>query len=90
MLCRKAKDRYFEDQCLELEMLDKTHSQKLYDKVKELQPRKHRVMQQMKDKKTFCCCQKMKLWKDGRNMWKNCMRIIGQTKTWEIQQIKSI
>src|SRR5438552_18975493 len=50
MLRRKAKDRYFEDKCLELEMLDKTYSQKLYDKVKELQPRKHRVMHQIKDK----------------------------------------
>ena len=50
MLSRKTKDRYFEDKCLELEMLDKTHSQKLYDKVKELQPRKHRVMHQIKGK----------------------------------------
>ena len=50
MLCRKAKDRYFEDKCLELEMLDKTHSQKLYDKVKELQFGKHRVTHQIKDK----------------------------------------
>src|SRR5437899_713974 len=36
--------------CLKLEMLNKAHSQKLYDKVKELQPRKHRVMHQIKDK----------------------------------------
>ena len=43
-LCRQAKDKYYEDKCKEIEMLDKAHSQLLYQKIKELRPkRKERV-----------------------------------------------
>ena len=35
-LCRKAKDKYYEEKCKEIEMLDKAHSQLLYQKIKEL------------------------------------------------------
>ena len=50
-LCREAKDKYFDDKCREIELLDKVHSKLLYQKIKELQPRKNRVHQRIKDKK---------------------------------------
>src|SRR5437867_1875970 len=31
-LCREAKDKYYEDKCKEIEMLDKAHNQLLYQK----------------------------------------------------------
>src|SRR5881296_1256237 len=31
-LCRQAKDKYYEDKCKEIEMLDKAHSQLMYQK----------------------------------------------------------
>ena len=34
-LCREAKDKYFEDKCKEIEVLDKVHSHLLYQKIKE-------------------------------------------------------
>src|SRR6478735_3722092 len=49
-LCREAKDKYFEDKCKEIEVLDKMHSQLLFKKVKDLQPRGNRVQQVIKDK----------------------------------------
>ena len=38
-LCREAKDKYYEDMCKEIEMLDKVHSQLLYKKIKQLKPK---------------------------------------------------
>src|SRR3989442_540356 len=38
-LCREAKDKYYEDKCKEIEILDKAHSQSLYQKNKELRPK---------------------------------------------------
>jgi hypothetical protein len=38
-MCREAKDKYFEDKCKEIEILDKVHSQLLYQKIKELRPK---------------------------------------------------
>src|SRR5207247_5729027 len=38
-LCRQAKDKYYEDRCREIEMLDKPHSQLMYQKIKELRPK---------------------------------------------------
>src|SRR3989441_12456290 len=35
-LCRETKDKYYEDKCKEIEMLDKAHSQLMYQKIKEL------------------------------------------------------
>ena len=35
-LCREAKDKYYEDECKEIEMMDKVHSHLLYQKIKEL------------------------------------------------------
>src|SRR5437867_4071364 len=35
-LCRQAKDKYYGDKCKEIEMLDKAHSQLVYQKIKEL------------------------------------------------------
>ena len=33
-LCREAEDKYFNDKCEEIELLDKTHSQLLYKKLR--------------------------------------------------------
>src|SRR6187399_193607 len=49
-LCREAKDKYFNDKCKEIEILDKCHNQLLYKKVKALQPKGSRVPQVIKDK----------------------------------------
>src|SRR3989441_6792318 len=49
-LCRQAKDKYFEDKCKEIEMLDKAHSQLMYQKIKELRPKGNRGLQTIKSK----------------------------------------
>ena len=49
-LCREAKNKYFDDKCKEIELLDKVHSQLVYKKMKDLQPRSNRVQQIIKDK----------------------------------------
>jgi len=36
-LCREAKNKYFDDKCKEIELLDKAHSQLVYKKIKDLQ-----------------------------------------------------
>src|SRR5206468_4580031 len=38
-LCREAKDKYYEDKCKEIEMLDKAHSQLMHQKIEELRPK---------------------------------------------------
>ena len=48
--CREAKDKYYEDKCKEIEMLDKVHSQLLYQKIKELRPKGNRMVQLIKSK----------------------------------------
>src|SRR5206468_8959562 len=52
--CREAKDKYkdkcyYEDKCKEIEMLDKVHSQLLYQKIKELRPKGNRMVQLIKN-----------------------------------------
>ena len=49
-LCREAKDKYYEDKCKEIKMLDKVHSQLLYQKIKELRPKGNRMLQTIKSK----------------------------------------
>ena len=49
-LCREAKDKYYDDKCKEIEMLDKAHSQLLYQKIKELRPNGNRMLQTIKIK----------------------------------------
>ena len=49
-MCRDAKDRYYEDKCKEIEMLDIVHSQLLYQKIKEIRPRGSRAIQTIKGK----------------------------------------
>src|SRR6267154_1989270 len=49
-LCREAKDKYYEDKCKEIEMLDKVYSQLLYQKIKELRPKGNRMLQTIKSK----------------------------------------
>ena len=49
-LYREAKDKYYEDKCKEIEMLDKAHSQLMYQKIKELRPKRNRGLQTIKFK----------------------------------------
>src|SRR5437867_1832385 len=49
-LCRQAKDKYYEDKCKEIEMLDKANSQLMYQKIKELRPKGNRGLQTIKSK----------------------------------------
>src|SRR3989441_12251449 len=49
-LCREAKDKYYEDKCKKIEMLDKAHSQLMYQKIKELRPKGNRGLQTIKSK----------------------------------------
>jgi hypothetical protein len=53
-LCREAKDKYYEDKCKEIEMLDKAHNQLLYKKIKELRPKGNRMLQAIKSKQSKC------------------------------------
>src|SRR6266516_2682722 len=48
-LCREAKDKYYEDKCKEIEMLDKLHSPLLYQKIKKLRPKGNRMTQMIKN-----------------------------------------
>src|SRR6184192_3273732 len=41
-LCRQDKDKYYEDKCKEIEMLDQAHSQLMYQKIKELRSKGNR------------------------------------------------
>lgn len=47
--CRKAKKNYYQQQCEELEELDKIHSPKLYKKIKELTPKSKKIQLGIKD-----------------------------------------
>ena len=58
-LCREAKDKYYEDKCKEIEMLDKVHSQLLYKKIKELKPKGNRMIQTIKKKQGKGLLEKM-------------------------------
>ena len=49
-MCRDAKDRYYEEKCKEIKMLDIVHSQLLYQKIKEIRPRGSRAIQTTKGK----------------------------------------
>ena len=67
-LCREAKDKYYDDKCREIEMLDRTHNQLLYKKIQEMRPRRNRMVQMIKSKQGNCIMDKED---DGRSMWKN-------------------
>ena len=49
-MCRKAKSDYYNEICNEIESLDKTHNPKLYQRVKQLRPRKLRPAEGVKIK----------------------------------------
>ena len=49
-MCRQAKDKYYEDKCKEIEILDKAHSKLLYKKIKDLRPKGNRAVQTVKNK----------------------------------------
>ena len=50
-LCPETKDKYFEEKCKEIEMLDKTHNQLLYKKIQEMRPKRNRTVQMIKSNK---------------------------------------
>src|SRR3989441_1451582 len=49
-VCREAKDKFYEDKCKDIEMLDKAHSQLMYQKIKELRPKGNRGLQTSRGK----------------------------------------
>ena len=49
-LCLEAKDKYYEDKCKKIEMLDKVRSHLLYQKIKELRPRGSKMLNSIKNK----------------------------------------
>src|SRR5690242_13951116 len=49
-LCREAKDRYYDEKCREIELLDKVHSHLLYQKVKKLKPKESKMTSMIKSK----------------------------------------
>ena len=49
-LCREAKDKYYEDMCKEIEMLDRVHSHLLHKKIKEMRPKGNSFLQTIKNK----------------------------------------
>src|SRR5688572_33094563 len=57
-LCREAKDKYYDDKCREIEMLDRTHNQLLYKKIQEMRPRRNRMVQMIKSKLGNCIMDK--------------------------------
>ena len=57
-LCREAKDKYYEDICKKIEMLDKSHSQLLYQKIKELRPKGNKMLQTIKNKQVKALLEK--------------------------------
>src|SRR5688572_7369251 len=57
-LCREAKDKYYDDKCREIEMLDRTHNQLLYKKIQEMRPRRNRIVQMIKSKQGNCIMDK--------------------------------
>ena len=48
--CREADVKKSEDKCKEIELLDKVHSQLLYQKIKELRTKGSRMLQMLKSK----------------------------------------
>ena len=42
--CRLAKDNYYNEKCIELEELDRIHSQLAYKQKKKFQSRKNRIL----------------------------------------------
>ena len=48
--CREAKDKYYEDMCMEIEMLDRVHSHLLHKKIKEMRPKGNSFLQTIKNK----------------------------------------
>jgi len=57
-MCREAKEKYLDEKCKEIEMLDKAHSQLLYQKIKDFRPRGNRLMQTIKSKQGKCLFEK--------------------------------
>ena len=49
-MCRKAKNDYYNKICNEIESLDRTHNPKMYQKVKQLRPRKLQSVESVKNK----------------------------------------
>src|SRR2546425_483472 len=70
-LYRQAKDKYYGNKCMELEILDKAHSQLMYQKIKELRSKGHRRLLTIKSKQGNVLMEKYEVME--LSMWKNCM-----------------
>ena len=49
-LYREAKNKYYEDKCKGIDILDKLHSHLLFQKIKELRPRRNKMLNSIKNK----------------------------------------
>ena len=49
-LCREAKDKYYNDKCEEIDILNKAHSQLLHKKIKKLHAKGNKIAQTLKSK----------------------------------------
>ena len=77
-LCQEDKDKLYDEKCKEIEMLDKAHSQLLYNyftRIQELQPKGNRITQTIKNKQGKILLEKEEIMEDGRNMWKSCTKM---------------
>ena len=79
-LCREVKDNYYEEKCKEIVRLDKMHSHLLYQLIKELRPKGNSMLQAIKSKQGRAYRKKMKYWKYGLSMLKNCIRMKTEDK----------
>jgi len=57
-MCREEKDKFYEDKCKEIVMLDELHSQLLYKKIEDLRPRNNGMLQTVKNKQGKCLIEK--------------------------------
>src|SRR5437867_2604832 len=75
-LCREVKDKYYEDKCKDIEMLDKAYSHLLYQRIKELRPKGNRMLQTIKSKQGKALLEKyevMERWAEyEEDMKKRC------------------
>ena len=57
-MCWKTKDKYYEDKCKKIVMLDQLHSQLPYKKIAGLRPTTNRILQSIKSKQGKCLLEK--------------------------------
>ena len=90
-LCREAKDKYYEDLCKEIEMLDRAHSHLLHKKIKEMRPKGNSFVQTIKNKQGKSLVDKeeiMERWaeyvEEFTKMKAEAKRIWGSSRKWGV------